>query len=58
MLRAELPWNRLQAVHVDDSATSPLVTEALEHPDDESAQSALEDVDLLWFATQEVEDLL
>lgn len=58
ILRMELPWNRVEAVHVDDPGTSPLVTAALEHPDDESAQSALEDVDLLWFATQEVEDLL
>jgi len=58
MLRVEQPWNRVQAVHVDDPAASPVVTAALGRPDDASAQSSLEDLDLLWFATQEVEDLL
>jgi hypothetical protein len=47
----------IQAVHVDHPAAKPLVRAALEQPDDEVVHEDLEDVDLLWYATQELEGL-
>jgi hypothetical protein len=53
-----LPLSAIQAVHIDDASTTPLVRAALIEPDDEQVQADLEDVDLLWYATQEIGDLL
>lgn len=57
-VRRELPIRWISAVHVDDEASVPLVRAALIDPDDEMAQGDLEDADLLWFATQEIDQLL
>jgi hypothetical protein len=45
-------------VHVDDEASVPLVRAALIDPDDDMAQGDLEDAELLWYATQEIDQLL
>jgi hypothetical protein len=57
-ISSDIPWNRVQAVHVDDLSAVPLVRAALVTPDDEMVQGDLDDVDLLWYATQELADLV
>jgi hypothetical protein len=52
----EVPRARVQAVQVDDAAAEPVVRAAA--AGDEAALAALEDHDLGWFATQELEDVL
>ena len=51
----EVPLSRVRAIHVDDAAAEPLVRAAQEG--DESARAALEDHDLGWFATQELDEV-
>jgi uncharacterized protein DUF6912 len=57
-LLVDVPLQRVTAVHVDDVDTVPLVRAALVDPDDETVQDDLESVDLLWYATQEIDQLL
>lgn len=57
-VRSEVPMRSISAVHVDDAASVPLVRAVLVDPDDEMAQGDLEDADLLWYATQEIDQLL
>ncbi len=52
----EVPRSRVEAVQVDDAAAEPVVRAARDG--DAAAQSALEDHDLGWFATQELGDVL
>ena len=54
----EIPIRLIDAVHVDDADSVPLVRAVLINPDDEMADGDLEDADLLWFATQELDQLL
>jgi hypothetical protein len=53
-----IPLRDVAAVHVDDESTVPLVRAALVDPDDEMAAGDLEDAELLWYATQELDELL
>jgi hypothetical protein len=46
------------AIHVDGEDAAPAVTAALAQPDDEFAAEDAADHELLWYATQELEDLL
>lgn len=48
----------VQAVHVDDESAVPQVRAALIDPDDEDAAGDLEDHELLWYATQEIDQLV
>lgn len=48
----------VQAVHVDDVAAVPQVRAALIDPDDEDVAGDLEDQELLWYATQEIDQLV
>jgi hypothetical protein len=54
----EVPLRLVSAVHVDDEASVPLVRAALVDPEDEMVQGDLDDVDLLWYATQEIDQLV
>ncbi len=54
----EIPLSAVQAVHVDGEDAVPLVRAVLVDPADEMAQGDLEDADLLWYATQEIDQLL
>jgi hypothetical protein len=54
----EVPLRLVSAVHVDDEASVPLVRAALVDPDDELVQGDLDDVDLLWYASQEIDQLV
>jgi hypothetical protein len=54
----DVPLRLVTAVHVDDLGAVPLVRAALVDPEDEMVQGDLEDVDLLWYATQEIDQLL
>jgi hypothetical protein len=54
----DIPLSAVQAVHVDGEDAVPLVRAALVEPEDEMAQGDLEDADLLWYATQELDQLL
>jgi hypothetical protein len=54
----EVPLRLVSAVHVDDEASVPLVRAALVDPDDEMVQGDLDDVDLLWYASQEIDQLV
>ncbi|HSP36849.1 MAG TPA: hypothetical protein VLR26_03765 [Frankiaceae bacterium] len=54
----DVPLRGVTAVHVDDVSTVPLVRAALVDPEDETVQDDLEGVDLLWYATQEIDQLL
>jgi len=57
-VRGDVPMRLIGAVHVDDAASVPLVRAVLVDPDDEMAQGDLEDAELLWYATQEIDQLL
>jgi hypothetical protein len=57
-VQGAIPISAIRAIHVDDLATVPLVRAALIEPDDEMVQGDLEDADLLWYATQELDELL
>jgi hypothetical protein len=57
-LTEPVPIGAIQAIHIDDLAVVPLVRAALIDPGDEMVQGDLDDADLLWFATQELDDLL
>lgn len=57
-IETTVPLRDVAAVHVDDEQSVPLVRAVLVEPDDEMAQGDLEDAELLWYATQEVADLL
>ena len=57
-MAGEIPIRLFDAVHVDDADSVPLVRAVLINPDDEMADGDLEDADLLWFATQELDQLL
>ena len=52
----EVPRSRVEAIQVDGADAEPLVRAA--SGGDESALARLEDHDLGWFATQELEDVL
>ena len=52
----EVPRSRVEAVQVDDAAAEPVVRAAADG--DEGALAALEDHDLGWFATQELDVVL
>lgn len=54
----DIPIRAVSAVHVDDEASVPLVRAALIEPDDEMVAGDLEDAELLWYATQEIDQLL
>jgi hypothetical protein len=54
----EVPLRLVSAVHVDDESSVPLVRAALVDPDDDMVQGDLDDVDLLWYATQEIDQLV
>jgi hypothetical protein len=58
LVDGHVPLSAVRAVHVDDLAAVPLVRAVLVDPDDEMAEGDLEDADLLWYATQEIEQLL
>lgn len=58
LVAGDIPLDAVQAVHVDDAGAAPLVRAALVDPDDEMVQADLEDRDLLWYATQELETLI
>jgi hypothetical protein len=45
------------AVHVDEPESLPLVRAVLIDPEDEDALGDLEDAHLLWYATQEIDEL-
>jgi hypothetical protein len=53
-----VPWSRVAAVHVDDANAMPAVAAAALDPTDEFAMEDAADHELLWYATQEVDDLL
>jgi hypothetical protein len=53
-----IAFSRVAAVHVDDEAAAPAVQAAALDPQDEFAAEEAADHELLWYATQEVEDLL
>lgn len=55
---AEIALSAVQAVHVDGEQAVPLVRAALVEPEDEMVQGDLEDADLLWYATQELDQLV
>lgn len=65
-LHVEIPWSAVAAVHLDASTAAAVVAKAVDNWDaaqngDEDAVFALdscEGEDLLWYATQEVPDLL
>ena len=52
----EVPRSRVQAVHVDDEAAEHVLRGAA--AGDDEARTALEDHDLGWFATQELDQVL
>jgi hypothetical protein len=58
LIRDVLPIGRISAVHVDDVEAVPLVRAVLVDPGDEMALGNLEDLDLLWYATQEIDQLV
>ncbi len=47
----------IEAVHVDEPESVPLVRAVLIDPEDEDAAGDLEDAHLLWYATQEIDEL-
>jgi hypothetical protein len=49
---------RVAAVHVDDESAAPAVQAAAVDPSDEFAAEEAADHELLWYATQEVDELL
>jgi hypothetical protein len=51
----ELPLSRVQAIHVDGADAEPVVRAA--RAGEEPARAALEDHDLGWFATQELDEV-
>lgn len=53
-----VPRDLWKAVHVDDEPAQLLVGEVLARPDDGSARDALDDRGLLWFAVQEIDDVI
>ncbi len=53
-----VPFSRVAAVHVDDPAAMDAVKAAALDPSDEFAMEDAADHELLWYATQEVDDLL
>lgn len=48
----------IEAVHVDEPESVPLVRAVLIDPENEDALGDLEDAHLLWYATQEIEELV
>jgi hypothetical protein len=46
------------AVHVDDGAAEGAVAAALEEPDDDFVAGEVADHELLWYATQELDELV
>jgi hypothetical protein len=54
----DIPLSAVKAVHVDSEDAVPLVRAVLVDPDDDMAQGDLLDADLLWYATQELDQLL
>jgi hypothetical protein len=55
---AVVPLRLIAAIHVDGEDAMAAVTAALAQPDDEFAAGDAADHELLWYATQELEDLL
>ncbi|HEX4018732.1 MAG TPA: hypothetical protein VHX15_18495 [Frankiaceae bacterium] len=53
-----IAFARVAAVHVDDAGAAAAVEAAALDPSDEFATEEAADHELLWYATQEVEDLL
>lgn len=53
-----IPLGRIAAIHVDDADAVAAVTVAAQHPHDELAAEEAADFELLWYATQELEQLL
>jgi hypothetical protein len=65
-LRVVIPWTMVAAVHLDAAGAAPVVAkaadlwEAAQNGDDDAlfALDSCEGEDLLWYATQEIPDLL
>ncbi len=57
-LTEPVPFSRVAAVHVDDGGAVPAVAAAALDPSDGFAMEEATDHELLWYATQEVDDLL
>jgi hypothetical protein len=53
-----IAFSRVAAVHVDDAAATDAVRAAVLDPADEFAAEEAADHELLWYATQEIDDLL
>jgi hypothetical protein len=51
-------FSRVAAVHVDHESAADAVRAAAQDPEDEFAVEEAADQELLWYATQEVDDLL
>jgi hypothetical protein len=58
VLTMDVSLDRVAAVHVDDADAVPAVTDAARHPEDELAAGEAADYELLWYATQEIEQLV
>jgi hypothetical protein len=58
VLRAEGPLARVVSALVDDVAAEPLLGRLLVDPDDADAATDLEDHQLLWYAAQELDELV
>src|SRR5205807_401644 len=58
VLTAAVPLADLASVHVDDVEAEPAVRAAGADPESEPLLQALEEHDLLWWATQELDALL
>jgi hypothetical protein len=53
-----IPLSRVAAVHIDDAAAADAVAAAALDPDDDLAGEEAADIELLWYATQEIDDLV
>ncbi len=58
VVAGDIPLARIAAIHVDDSEAVADVTAALERPDDAAAGEDAAAHELLWYATQELDQLL
>jgi hypothetical protein len=58
VLRDEIPFARVMSALVDDPAAASDVARVLAEPGDAAARSDLEDHQLLWYATQELPEVV
>jgi hypothetical protein len=58
VLAEAVSLDRVAAVHIDDDDAVPAVTDAAREPEDEVAAGEAADYELLWYATQEIEQLV